>query len=60
MSYLVLILSLQSGSASIATSTMKLEVDVEACETIAIPDAKKQFVNSQIRVVSARCFPVTY
>ncbi|AFC21790.1 hypothetical protein GAP32_340 [Cronobacter phage vB_CsaM_GAP32] len=60
MSYLVLILSLQSGSESISTSTMKLDVDVKTCETVAIPDAKKQYVNSPIRVVSARCFPVTY
>ncbi len=60
MSYLVLVLAMQANAAGVTSVTMKLDVDVESCQNEAIPAAKKQYVNSPLNVVSARCFPVKY
>lgn len=56
MSYLVLVLAMKAGNLAPTSVTMKLDVDVDNCEQVFIPEARKQYATTPLTVISAKCF----
>ena len=56
MTYLVLILALQTPNSDPVAVTLPLNVDVATCEKRSVPEAKKKYVHSALKVISAQCF----